>query len=252
VAEDLIIEPIDERPELADLLWQLDDAWPAFVVADPISNLYFVRAPHDHPAHALVAYEASAPGVAVARAFSVPFAFGGPGRTVLPTDGWDAVVRWAALDRMADRTPNLVSALDITVHPDRQGEGLAARMLDALRRNARRLGFDELVAPVRPAGKPTEPDTPMTEYAHRTRDDGLPSDPWLRVHVRAGGEIVGVCPRAMVVPGTLAEWRDWTGLPFDRTGDVLVPGALVPVHCSVEHDHAVYVEPGVWVRHRLA
>ena len=51
--------------------------------------------------------------------------------------------------------------------------------------------------------------------------------------------------------GTLAEWREWTGLPFDATGDVVVPFALNPVHCSLEHDHAVYVEPGVWVHHRI-
>jgi hypothetical protein len=25
----------------------------------------------------------------------------------------------------------------------------------------------------------------------------------------------------------------------------------VPVQCSVEHDYAVYVEPAVWVHHRL-
>lgn len=30
-----------------------------------------------------------------------------------------------------------------------------------------------------------------------------------------------------------------------------MPGALVPVRVSVEHDHAVYVEPNVWVRHSL-
>ena len=53
------------------------------------------------------------------------------------------------------------------------------------------------------------------------------------------------------MPGSLAQWREWTGLPFDRTGDVIVPGALVPVHCDAEHDHAVYVEPNVWVKHAL-
>jgi hypothetical protein len=42
-----------------------------------------------------------------------------------------------------------------------------------------------------------------------------------------------------------------TGLPFDELGPVAVPGALVPVQCSVEHDYAVYVEPAVWVHHRL-
>ncbi len=55
----------------------------------------------------------------------------------------------------------------------------------------------------------------------------------------------------MVISGSLAEWREWTGLPFDRSGEVLVPGALTPVVCSVEHDHAVYVEPNLWLRHAL-
>ena len=53
----------------------------------------------------------------------------------------------------------------------------------------------------------------------------------------------------MVVPGTLEEWREWTGLPFDETGPVLVPQALAPVHCDVEHGVATYVEPNVWVVH---
>ena len=30
-----------------------------------------------------------------------------------------------------------------------------------------------------------------------------------------------------------------------------VPGALTPVEVNVAHDRAVYVEPNVWVRHRL-
>lgn len=30
---------------------------------------------------------------------------------------------------------------------------------------------------------------------------------------------------------------------------VHVPGALVPAHCDVAHDHAVHVEPDVRVRH---
>jgi hypothetical protein len=55
----------------------------------------------------------------------------------------------------------------------------------------------------------------------------------------------------MVVAGSLAEWRAWTGLPFDRTGDAIVPRALVPVHCDTGHEHAVYVEPNVWVEHNL-
>lgn len=91
----------------------------------------------------------------------------------------------------------------------------------------------------------------MSEYAFRTRADGLPEDPWLRIHVRAGGVIDKIAPASMVVGASLASWRRWTGLPFDVGGRVEVPGALSLVHCAPGDDHGVYVEPNVWVRHRL-
>lgn len=249
---DLVIEPLDKRPELAPLAWQLNDTWPEFMQQDPVSTFYYAVVERDYPEFAMVAYDADRPEVPVARSYAVPFAFGPDvGRPELPADGWDAVIRWGWLDRVAGRRPTHVSALEILVHPDRRSSGISARMLIAMRENVRRLGFGDLFAPVRPSLKPTEPRTPMSEYAFRTRADGLPVDPWLRVHLRAGGTLVGVCPRAMTIAGSLAEWRQWTGLPFNTSGEVEVPGALVPVHCSVEHDHAVYVEPGVWVHHRL-
>jgi len=55
----------------------------------------------------------------------------------------------------------------------------------------------------------------------------------------------------MVFAGTLAEWSLWTGMTFDRSGAVAVPGALSPLHVSCEKDHAVYVEPNIWVHHRI-
>lgn len=104
---------------------------------------------------------------------------------------------------------------------------------------------------MRPTRKALEPRTPADEYARRVREDGLPQDPWLRAHARLGGRVVEVAPLSMTVPGTLAQWRDWTGLPFDTDGAVEVPGALAPVHVDLANDHAVYVEPNVWVHHDL-
>jgi hypothetical protein len=124
-------------------------------------------------------------------------------------------------------------------------------MLAAMLDNAAALGFPGLVAPVRPSGKHLHPDVSIRDYAAMCRDDGLPLDPWLRVHVRAGGKIVGIAPRAMTMAGSTADWREWTGLPFDTTGLVTVPEALIPVYCDVERDFAVYCEPAVWVHHRL-
>ena len=235
------------RPDLAPLLWAFPQAWDAFMYEDPTGSLYYADAADVYPEFVMLAVDDGHP---VARMFSVPLAWDGHPATALPPGGWDWAIRTAHETRSGGTTPNLVSGLEITIQPDRRGGGLARGLLDAMCRNAARLGFTDLVAPVRPNAKP-DPDEPMASYASRTRADGLPVDPWLRVHVRAGGRILNVAPMSMTIPGTLAQWRSWTGLAFDASGPVRVAGALVPVMCAVEHDVAVYVEPNVWVHHQL-
>lgn len=234
-----------ERADLAGRWRELDPVWPRFLHFDP--NGLFFRMPGDER-HALVALAGE--GELVARAASVPLRLP-RGIADLPADGLDEIVRWAAADRIWGRTPDAVSTVEVAVEPGWRGQGLGSRMLAALRDNARRLGFGTLVAPVRPVGKPAEPGTPLAAYAARRRPDGWPADPWLRAHLRLGGEVAGLAPYSAVVPGTIAQWRDWTGLPFDRSGPVEVPGALVPVLADLEHDYAVYVEPNLWVHHHL-
>lgn len=248
---ELVVRSLAEDPTLLEVLRRFPDTWPRFITEDIWGEAYYTHAAELFPEHVQVAWDSDDPENPVARAFSVPFAFGTEERSSLPERGWDGVIQWALLDRLAGRSPTIVSALEITIHPERRGAGHAADLLGAMRANTKALGYSELVAPVRPTGKAAEPHAPMAEYTHRTREDGLPVDPWLRVHVRLGGEIVGVCARSMTISGSVAEWQEWTGLPFDEPGDVVVPQGLVPVHCDPHQDHAVYVEPGVWVRHQV-
>ncbi|MFE2293401.1 N-acetyltransferase [Streptomyces sp. NPDC059452] len=247
---DLHITTLAERPELAAALDRMPDTWPEFVLEDIVGWANFGRIAVEFPQYVLVATDPD--GTVVARAYSVPFELNAPGRGELPVGGWDRVLLWAFSDLRRGRTPDTVSAIEITVATGHHGKGFSGRMLAALRENAGRLGFGEVVAPVRPSGKHLRAALPMEEYVRLTRaEDGLPEDPWLRVHVRAGGVVDSVAPVSMTVSGTLAQWREWTGLPFDAEGPVEVPGALVPVHCSPAHGYAVYTEPNVWVRHRV-
>src|SRR6266487_3009318 len=211
---DLLTANLADRPDLPSTYGEGEDLWPRFMYEDPIGGLYYADNHTAFPEFVMVAVDTAEPDRIAARALSVPFTWEGDPDVDLPVDGWDGVIRRAALDRQLGRRGNLVSA-------------------------------------VRPTAKHRHPHMPIAEYAAWSRADGLPYDPWLRVHVRAGGRIVGVCHRAMVIPGTLAEWRSWTGLPFDTSGLVVVPDALVPVHCDTVHEHAAYVEPAVWVHHRL-
>jgi GNAT superfamily N-acetyltransferase len=255
-AERLVVATFAERPELRDRVFggEIQSAVPEFMRHDPAGALYYADGMLDeYREFGLVAIDPAEPDRPVARAFSVPFAFrdGTKGRDVLPDDGWDAVIRWGYEDRRTGRRTNAVSALEIMVAPRLQGRGVSRRMLGALRDNAGRLGFRDLYGPLRPTEKDKEPLTPFADYVARRRPDGEPHDAWIRTHVRAGAEIVKIAPRSMVAAGTIAEWREWTGLPFDQSGPAIVPGALSPIHVSLEQDHAVYVEPNLWVRHPL-
>jgi GNAT superfamily N-acetyltransferase len=241
------IVTLASRPDLAPLFYEFPQAWPAFMYHDETGTLYYASATTAYPEFVMLAISDGEP---VARSCSVPLAWEGDQTTALPPDGWDWAIRTAHETRRSGSVPNLVSALEITIQPAYRGTGLSGALLAAMCSNVAHLGFTDLVAPVRPNAK-ADPTEPMTSYALRTRDDGLPVDPWLRVHVRAGGRILNIAPTSMTIPGTLSKWREWTGLSFDASGPVHVPGALVPVICAAEHDYAVYVEPNVWVHHPL-
>jgi hypothetical protein len=91
----------------------------------------------------------------------------------------------------------------------------------------------------------------MERYARWEREDGLPFDPWLRVHHRLGARFLEVAPESMVVTGTVSEWEDWTGMHFPETGPYIIEGALRPVEMDLERNLGVYTEPNVWMRHPI-
>ncbi|CAL77868.1 conserved hypothetical protein [Bradyrhizobium sp. ORS 278] len=214
---------------------------------DRTAMLYYGEAAFEHYAdYAIAALDGEE---VVGRGFAVPFAFGIDGRMELPDGGWDEVIRWGHEDRVLGRRPTTMSALEIALLPTARVPGASRAMLNALTGCARAKGFAELFAPVRPNQKHLVPRMPMHAYFEQRRADGQIADSWLRTHLGIGGQIVKIAPCSMTIVGTLAEWSRWTSLPFDHPGEVEIPGALVPVLVSRDNDHAVYVEPNVWIRH---
>jgi GNAT superfamily N-acetyltransferase len=245
----LEIHTLRERPDLRPLIFAADlqSVWPEFTRHDAAAGLYYAPSMLDR--YLDYAFAGVIDGKVVARAFTVPFAFNTGGRTELPDGGWDQVIRWAHDDKMIGRTPTALSALEISLLPEARGGGNSLALLGAMKACAKARGFAELFAPVRPNQKHLQPRTPMRDYLDKLRPDGLPIDAWLRTHIRIGGEIVKIAPYSMTIVGRPVDWSLWTGMPFDRSGEVLVAGALAPVLVSIEQDCAVYVEPNVWIRH---
>lgn len=233
-----------EQPEIVEReeIWR---TWPAFMHHEPVARDRWGALYERFPAFQLFAVDDET-GVILAKANAIPAPLD---VDRLPDGGWAEALR-AGVDDPAP--PTVVSALQIALDPEHRGRGLSAVILDEMRRIALEHGFRDLVAPVRPNWKSRYPLTPMERYVRWTTTEGLPFDPWLRVHARAGAETVGVCARSMTIPGTVAEWEEWAQMRFPESGEYIVPGALSPVTVDLEADRGIYVEANVWMRHRLA
>ncbi len=133
-------------------------------------------------------------GEVVARGRTIPFRWDGTLED-LP-QGIDAVGR-RAIEETA--LPTSLSALAAEVLIEHQGRGLSGVIIQAMAAVARHRGLRPLVAPVRPSRKDQYPLIPIERYARWQRDDGLPFDPWIRVHSRLGGSLLRPEPRSMEI-----------------------------------------------------
>jgi GNAT superfamily N-acetyltransferase len=231
-----------ERPDLAERTGEVEDTFAEFIHEADVTNRYWHRLREDLPELQLVLYDEERDRV-VGRGQTIPASTRGG----LPGGVDDLLERRFGGEEPEE--PDVLSALVALVDRQRQGEGLSSILIEGMRDVAGRAGLPALIAPVRPTLKDRYPLIPLEVYSRWTREDGLPWDPWIRLHARLGAELLEVCPQSMRVTGTVEEWERWTGLEFPADGDYVVPGALTPVR--FDGGRGVYVEPNVWMRHAV-
>jgi GNAT superfamily N-acetyltransferase len=239
-----------ERPDLEDEFERLSElAWPRFLrQKDALGyGQYWPSLFTTWADWQLLIVDELGPTIAATHA--VPLVWSGEAAD-LPSSIAD-ILRRATADREAGRAPNTLSALAAMVDPRYRGRGMSAVAVRAMADLARRHGLGALIAPVRPANKGAYPLAPMARYARWTNEDGLPLDPWIRVHARLGAEILAVAPRTLVIEGTVGDWERWTDMRFPDSGPYVVPGALQPVVIDREADLGRYEDPNVWMRHAI-
>lgn len=147
--------------------------------------------------------------------------------------------------------PNLLLALAAVVSPRHKGKGLSFTIVRAMKNLARGKGLAQLIVPVRPTLKAAYPLIPIEKYARWKRADGLPFDPWLRVHSRLGGSIYKTTAVSMTIRGTVEEWETWTGRMIPASGSYIFDGALNPVCIDYGNDTGCYTDPCIWVRYDI-
>ena len=234
----------EERPEL----WErardkraFDMVWPEYNHHGNSTPRYF-GAIYPRYAHLQALLLDRRAGGLAGRARTLPFAWDGILADLPP--GIDAM-GLRAVD--GNRAADTLSALAAEVLPDYQGLGLSRFAVEVMAAMARSSGFERLVAPVRPNRKHLYPLTPIERYAAWKRADGLPVDPWLRVHVRLGATTLRCEPGSMEITAPIGNWEAWTSLTFPEDGEYVFPDGLAPL--SVEDGIGLYREPNVWVLH---
>ena len=169
----------------------------------------------------------------------------------LPDDAFDWAFAKSISDYESGKKLNAAVGVQIVVARAFQGKGVSRTALELLKRACRQRGLEKFIIPVRPTLKSRYPLQDMEDYIQWMREDGLPFDPWLRVHVRCNGHMVRVCRHAVEIKGTIAQWEKWTKMAFPQSGEYIVAGALCPVFIDRDSDIGRYVEPNVWVSYDL-
>jgi hypothetical protein len=239
---------VAQQPDLEAVLVAADrDAYPPFLMHSAFADLW-PSIYEEFPEYQFALLDSQTDTV-LAHGNSVPFRW--DGNVASLPDSALTLARLARSARRAGTVTTALGALQAVVHVEHQARGLSPRILKTMAALADRRHLADLFAPIRPTHKERYPLIDMEAYAQWQRSDGLPQDPWMRVHHQLGAKPVGV-PRAWAtVTGSRAQWEDWTGMPLPQTGAYVIPGGLVPVDIDIEADQGRYEEPHVWMHYRI-
>jgi hypothetical protein len=237
---------LQERPDLEAQMDGLhEDAWDEFL--DGASWDAWESLPDEFADLQVVVCDSQ--DVVIAGGHTVPLVWDGTNADLPAT--LDDIIERGLNVRRHGRSPTTLAALAAMVAPQHRNQGLSYVVVRAMRSLAMKWGLESVVVPVGPTLKHHYPLTPMERYMHWKRADGLPFDPWIRVHWRLGAELLCVAPTTAICTGTVAQWEAWTGMSFPESGLYVVPGALHPIEIDRERDIGRYEDPGVWMRHRI-
>ena len=230
---------VRERPDVVARAWELTrDTLPEYNNHGDVLNRYWGRLTEELPEFQFHLLDGDEP---VARARTIPIRWDGT------LEDLPAGIDGAIARGFDEEGANTLCALIVAVPPSRQRGGMSRLALEAMIELARRHGLGALVAPVRPSLKERYPLTPIERYARWTRDDGLPFDPWMRVHARLGGTVLKTEAQSLRITGSAEEWEQWTGMAFPEDGDYVFPHGLSPL--SISGRRGTYWEPNVWTLH---
>jgi GNAT superfamily N-acetyltransferase len=244
--DEIVFADIVERPDLQTKIDQLiADNLPEFMMWASPGNWRWHRIYEKFPSDQIAALDVL--GNLVGAINSIPLEWGRPG-DLLP-EGYDDVLVQAT-DHPAKRICLSNCLLSVSVRDDLRGRGIAGLLIQEMKQRIKKIGRVALVAPLRLTRKAEYPLVPIESFITWKNSAGEVFDPWLRTHLKLGAEIIGIADRSLVISQPSSRWGVLLHQSMSSPASYLVPRALVPVIVD-EKGIGVYVEPNVWVYHRI-
>jgi len=238
----VIVEKLSDNKKLVNVINKLhSEPWPVFLSEDSSVKKYWQRLYQVYPEYQLL-FRINSEYIGVAN--SAPIYWNGSIGN-LPS-GFDEAIETIIEE---DKKPNTLCGLAVVISKKYLGKGISSKIINNLKKLAKSYGYSNLILPVRPTLKSQYPTIFMDDYINWKKDN-LPFDPWLRVHLKIGGEILKVANPSMIVRGTVSDWQRWTGMHFGESNKYIIQGALNPVNIDLENDLGEYIEPNIWVLHK--
>jgi len=238
----MIVEKLSDNKKLVDVINKLhSEPWPVFLSENSSVKKYWQRLYQVYPEYQLL-FGINSEYIGVAN--SAPIYWNG-NIDDLPA-GFDEAIETIIEE---NRKPNTLCGLAVVISKNYLGKGISSKIINNLKKLAKSYGYSNLIFPVRPTLKSQYPTISMDNYINWKKNN-LPFDPWLRVHIKIGGEILKVANPSMIVRGTVSDWQRWTGMYFGESNKYIIQGALDTVNIDLENNLGEYIEPNVWVLHK--
>lgn len=172
-------------------------------------------------------------------------------------DGWQGAVRTSYLNSSIERKQsNTLVGLFIFIEKGFRKQGWADNIIEEMRNLSQLSGLQSLIIPLRPPLRYQKQYAamPMSEFALLKREDGLPEDHWIRLHVRSGASILGVSETSHRHAMSLQDfYEQFSHSPVTHSGDTMIEknGEWFKIYVGLEHDVVLINQGCVWVQHTL-
>ncbi|MDE9467192.1 amino acid adenylation domain-containing protein [Xenorhabdus bovienii] len=238
--------PLSYKPALRGELIQLhQQSWPAYFAADEATLTYWSALMSQHEDDQLVLLNKQHQLSGAVHTTRIYW----DGQLSSLSQGWSSAIA-QGVHREFSQEPNTLVALAALVAPQERGQGLSRVLLETIKQHALACQMTHCIIPLRVTGKSAHPEMTFSDYVYATDADGQPLDPWLRVHLAAGAQLLGITENSQRVVADSAHWSQWLEQEVSAPGVYHHPSLFTFLEVD-ENGNGVYEEPCVWVKHFL-